>query len=1240
MWKNRSFAFRINLVICFLSLVGTLSVIFINSMLSRRTLENEIRERGMPALVRSIENEISKKLNTTQSTLLYLSRWPFLIQWIENGESEEDFALISDFCRTAAEVFDIGHINITIDGTRHFYEAADREDHKLKFLDPVLDRWFEDFEESGKTVWTNLHPYSDPEYSGQAFVNVRIEDAQGRFLGIISAPFDMSDIGPLLKTKKIGQLGRTFIVRPDGTLIMHSNPDFNHKHVRELPGIGRIPEEALTNKEALFRMVGNRGRKLLVGTENMSTMDAIIFTVVDEQELFQDIDKARNYSLAAALLVLLVIMVTGLRVSRLIARSLQRIITFAGQVAANRAPEPFIHEGTREMRVLADALNDMNLQLRRSNLSLESVGRIFDGLDSALMVINPETEEVLFSNARLKKDFSLSADPCGHKCWSILHKSTSGRCADCPIDYLLQNPDGMYRRQVVNPYNNRLYEEINTFIHWTGGSKALLIQRLDIQDAVEAKEALKHRLAQMELALAISQTLFSTEPSATLIDNAIAKTGEFMGLERLRVARFDEERGLMICEHEWLNPQTALPSMRGTSVPFDKSHPLYSLGGAENIACIDLVGATAAPDQEIQAPTGAGSFVDVPIYVSGKLWGLIGSDDRRSSHQWLESDCQLLRIISGMLSGLLFRRGAEARLHRMTSLVEEATQYITYVSKDGDFQYFNGSTCKLFGYSAEELNKGGLPLIFSEKTMTYVRRHILPTIIKKGRLSFDLPVTRKDGVRRIFSFGAFSIGSGDDVGIGAIGVDITEKKLLEDKLVTAKEAAEQSSRAKSAFLSRMSHEMRTPLNAVIGMANIALRADQQERSRECLNKINGAATRLLDMINEVLDLSDIEANQFELKTENFIFENLIGKIMDGIRSEAEDKKLRISVNLDPGIPHVVHADEQRVGLVLINLLENAVKFTPDSGQITVKARLAEEDDERCTMEITVADTGVGIPEDKMEALFTPFEQVDGGVSRKFGGAGLGLALSRKIVEMMGGSISVAANNGSGCVFTVLLPVGREEVLKAKALVRSGAAASAALAPGRDAIIAADRSEAPTGAAAVPQALGSSAPAVNTPAGPAASGESGLAASASRQEQDEGDCDAQNSGEFSGYRLLLAEDVDINREIVMALLESTGVEIDCAENGREAVDMFLRAPDQYHLIFMDINMPEVNGYEATAAIRTSGVKEGAEIPIVAMTANAFSEDIRQCLAAGMNGHIAKPIMIDKLMAVLNEYLGPQ
>lgn len=1227
MWKNRSFAFRLNSVICLLSLLGILSVIFIDDLLSRRALEGEMRNHTMPALVNSIESDITQSLSIAHSSLQYLSRWPFLVNWIEKGEQPDDFHEIIRLCDLFVDVFKTGHINITIDATRHFYEGVDLSPHAVKILDPVVDKWFDEFKAGGKKIYTNLHAPGDPEYGGKAYVNARVEDGRGRFLGIVSAPFDLSTIEETLRTKRIGRLGRTFIATLDGTVLLHPDPAYIHKSVRELPAFANVQDQVFRDPETFFRVKDPQGRPLLVGSRSLDVMEAVIFTVADEQEFFRVIDRARNYSLAAAFVVLGVIIFAGLRLSGYLAYSMQKVVDFAGKVAANEASEPFDHADSKEMRVLADALNDMNRQLRLSNLSLETVSKIFDGLDVGLMVVDPETDEILFNNARLKKDSGLSDDLCGRKCWQVMYADKEERCEECPTEHLEIRPDAILRRQVRNFFNNRLYEEVNSLIDWTGGKKAMLVQRVDVHDSIAAKEALRLRLAQLELALSISQSLFSREPIANLITSTIQKTGEFTGLDRLRVSRYDQEKSALVCDYEWLNPRQAAPSMLGAVVPLDEDHPLYSRYITDKEASVAVSDISSIPELRVLPSMGVKAFINTPIYVSGELWGIIGADDCQAPHQWTSADTNLLRLVAGLLSGLLSRRSAEANLHRMTLLVEQATQYITYVNTDGSFQYFNGSTCTLLGYSPEELSAGGLQLIFSEKNWATVHETLLPEIVRKGRLSFELPVVRKDGVRRIFSFEAFAIGSGDDVGIGAIGLDRTEKRALQDELLAAKEAAEHSSRAKSAFLSRMSHEMRTPLNAVIGMAGIALNADQQERTRDCLKKINDAATVLLGMINEVLDMSNIEANTFELHKGEFSFEALVGKTTDAFRLRAEKKNLRFTVSLDPKIPHFLFADERRLGQVIAILLDNAVKFTPENGSIGLCATLLEDMDRECVLEIAISDSGLGIPADKIKTLFTLFEQVDGGDSRKFGGAGLGLALSRKILDLVGGSIGVVSERGKGSVFTITVRVdkgiGQPEAVGEAPRESAPESGSSAWRdePGAE--------EAPGSREDVPASF------TTEPA----------AASVSTEMPEEGGtalADAQampsSEGAFSGRRVLLAEDVEINREIVMALLESTGLEIDCAENGKEAVDMFVRDPARYQLIFMDINMPEVNGYEAAVAIRASGVDQASTVPIIAMTANAFSEDIQKCLAAGMNGHLAKPIMVDKMMAVLHEYLG--
>jgi signal transduction histidine kinase len=410
-------------------------------------------------------------------------------------------------------------------------------------------------------------------------------------------------------------------------------------------------------------------------------------------------------------------------------------------------------------------------------------------------------------------------------------------------------------------------------------------------------------------------------------------------------------------------------------------------------------------------------------------------------------------------------------------------------------------------------------------------------------------------------------------------------------LAELKEIAEEASQAKSQFLSNMSHEIRTPMNAIIGMTAIAKASGDPEKKEYCLDKIGDASTHLLGVINDILDMSKIEANKFELSFAEFSFEKMLRRAVDVVNFRIGEKRQNFMLHVDSGIPDTLVGDDQRLSQVITNLLSNAVKFTPEDGVIGLRVRLRDRQAGACLIQVEVTDTGIGISDEQMSRLFTSFEQADSGISRKFGGTGLGLAICRQIVEMMGGRIWAESEPGKGSTFAFTI-----------------------------------RAECP--AAAEPAAEPPSAqPAPDRPGGQAGGGPSGEAAP-----EDAAD-------DFSAFRVLLAEDVEINREIVLALMEPTSLAIDCAENGAEAVRMFSAAPERYDMVFMDVQMPEMDGYEATRRIRALGAPRAKTVPIVAMTANVFREDIEKCLEAGMDDHVGKPLDLGELMSKLRMYLRP-
>ena len=712
---------------------------------------------------------------------------------------------------------------------------------------------------------------------------------------------------------------------------------------------------------------------------------------------------------------------------------------------------------------------------------------------------------------------------------------------------------------------------------------------LMIASSVERALSEKHmaeRLHQQELMSDISQSFISQDPMAGIINGALRLVGEFLEVHRVMVIRYDQDLRrnyrtyAWYADERWIFDSTSNDFNDAVYQTFPLKSPEY--GYIPPVSCNDIL-TDYNGKYQVFSKIDVQAFIWAPLYVEGEYWGLVTIEDCENRHEWSGSDRQLAVTVSSAFAGAITR------------------------------------------------------LIIDEQ--------------------------RNDAL----------------------------------------EQALQASQAKGDFLSNMSHEMRTPMNAIIGMTTIGKSSRDINKKDEAFRRIETASAHLLGVINDILDMSKIEANKLDINPVSFNFEKMIQKVVNVIGFRFDESGQKFIVSLDAALPCSLIGDDQRLAQVITNLLSNATKFTAKGGKVTLDVQCLDELADRCVIQVKITDNGIGIGEKEKANLFNSFEQAESGISRRFGGTGLGLAISKRLIELMDGTIWVESTLGLGSTFgfCVTLPKGDEVISPLESALAQRSISMLVFSSQPEDTAFFDRLskrygfhiQLVTEGYEVFEQIRRKGPfdlyLLDWPPlgmeghqlvdgigkldakGTFAAMIKGMTAGKDELEASEAgvsrylhrplfpsmvlelvceylgiglsaEGDIFGAGEivyedFTGKTVMVVEDIEVNREIVSLLLEPTNIKFEMAENGLVAVMLFKNKPQDYDMILMDLQMPLMDGLEATRAIRAFDHPWAKEAPIVAMTANVFREDIERCLEAGMNDHVGKPVNLAELLALMHTYL---
>ena len=949
---------------------------------------------------------------------------------------------------------------------------------------------------------------------------------------------------------------------------------------------------------------------------------------------------------------------------------------------------------------------------------------LFEDAPEAILVVDAHSQCIVAANAFTQRWLGFSADDLGamsytdisvKSCAAMQEGSNMGECA--------QAASGACACVWKSATGQSFEVEITTLQMVYDGHPSILMYARDMSEKRAAQRAMESHAEFSALITDISRSFIDATPQSieAVTRRALARIGTFACVDRTYVFAFDEQN-TMSNTHEWV--EAGVPSRRDQmqNVRMDMYPTLTArLQALREIHLPDVGSSTSLSDRERRHFEAAGirSMLAVPMVVGGHCVGLLGFDSIRESKEWTPEAIAVLRMVADMIASATQRTQAEADMRKLSRAVEQSPAAVIITDAEGSIEYVNRKFTQLTGYTLDEARGQNPRILKSGMTDEQSYPVLWATLTSGQEWTGELVNRRKDGSVYWANAVISAMRGTDGMITHYVGVqqDVSAMKEAMAAIEHAKESAETANRAKSEFLSTMSHEIRTPMNAIIGMAELLRDTELTSQQSRYVEIFQNAGEALLSLINSVLDLSKIEAERMDLEQIPTDLTDLIETTSSVMGLQAAEKGIELLYRIKPETPTVILGDPARLRQVITNLLGNAIKFT-EKGTVLVSLEQDPDRAEPGALLFSVSDTGIGISPEKLESVFERFTQADSSTTRKYGGTGLGLTISKRLVEMMNGRMWAESTVGEGTTFFFAIPFPlaetAEETRRASARktpedavagvrvlvvddndtnrlivseILSGHGAKVADADHALVGLEMLRSGVKAGSPYDVVVLDHQMPDIDgyqflemvrdeqMIAGTAvlmlssdARGRDGersrtlglvdyllkpvrrnelvetvaLAASSVWRTPTVAAVSAPNPTTADGadcrpLRILVVDDSEDNRFLMESYLATTVHELGLAVNGQEALDAVIGAETPFDLVFMDVQMPVMDGYDATQRIREWERDHGREpTTIVALTAFALKEEIERTMNAGCDAHLTKPIKKKQLLEAIANY----